>query len=115
MSRVMIVEDETIIAMLLEEMLQDLGYEVAASIQGLSEATSAARSVAIDLAVLDINLAGVASFPVAEILRDRRIPFVFATGYGPGVLEGRFPGVPVVTKPFAAVQLAQAVRAAHAA
>jgi CheY-like chemotaxis protein len=115
MTRVMIVEDETMIAMLLEDMLVDLGYEVAASIQGLAEATSVARSVAIDIAVLDINLAGAVSFPVAEILRRRHIPFVFATGYGAGALGGRFAGVPVVTKPFAAAQLAQAFRCAQAA
>jgi CheY-like chemotaxis protein len=109
----MIVEDETLIVMLLEDMLLDLGYEVAASVQALEEAIVTARSLAIDIAVLDVNLAGAVSFPVADILRDRGIPFVFATGYGAGALANRFAGVPVVTKPFASAQLAQAFRTAE--
>jgi CheY-like chemotaxis protein len=114
MTRVMIVEDETLVAMLLEVMLTDLGYEVSALTQDLEEAVCLARRMEIDIAVLDVNLAGVVSFPVADILRNRGIPFVFATGYGAAAVAKRFADVPVVTKPFAAAQLAQAFRAAAA-
>ena len=98
--RVLIVEDEVLVAMLVEELLERMGYEVAAVSSHLDEALRIGRAISVDFAILDINLNGKRSFPVAEVLRGRGIPFVFATGYGDGTLDGAFAGVPVVQKPF---------------
>jgi CheY-like chemotaxis protein len=98
--RALIVEDEVLVAMLVEELLERLGYEVAAVSSHLEQALELARTVEVDFAMLDVNLNGKQSFPVAEVLRGRGIPFVFATGYGGASLDGAFAGVPVVQKPF---------------
>src|SRR5271165_2043073 len=81
-SRVLLVEDEAMIAMLIEDMLADLGCDVVATAGQLGEAVSLARSGSFDLAFLDLNLRGVPSYPVAQALRERGIPFAFVTGYG---------------------------------
>lgn len=87
--RVLIVEDEYLVAMELEDLLTQTGHQVVGTATRINEAIELARSADIDLAVLDINLAGAQSFPVAEILRERGIPFVFASGYGPeGLVDG---------------------------
>jgi CheY-like chemotaxis protein len=98
--RVLVVEDEVIVAMLIEDMLVDLGYDVVALSTRLDEALTFARTMPIDLAVLDVNLNGEMSFPVADALRARGIPFVFATGYGPRVLGAPYAGTPTLQKPF---------------
>jgi CheY-like chemotaxis protein len=98
--RVLIVEDEVLVAMLVEELLERMGYEVAAVSPRLEEALELARTVRIDFALLDINLNGKRSFPVAKVLRERGIPFVFATGYGEGTLGTEFADAPMVQKPF---------------
>jgi CheY-like chemotaxis protein len=98
--RVLVVEDEVLVAMLVEEMLERLGYEVAAISSHLDEALQLARTAAFDIAILDINLNGKQSFPVADTLRERGLPFVFATGYGGRALESTYTGVPVLQKPF---------------
>src|SRR5215510_6029271 len=72
--RVFVVEDEIMIRMLLEDMLADLGYGVAASAGGLSEAITLARNSDFDLAILDVNLNGDAVYPVADLLMDRGLP-----------------------------------------
>lgn len=109
-ARVLIVEDEAMIAMLIEEFLSDLGCDVAASASRLDSAVEKARNLAIDIAVLDVNLAGQLSYPVAGVLRERGIPFVFATGYGAEGMPAEFRGAPVLSKPFAQEQLAEALR-----
>lgn len=98
--RVLIVEDEGLVAMLLEELMQRMGYEVVAVASTLAEAEALARVLAIDFAMLDINLNGLESFPAAEILRGRGIPFMFATGYGDSILDSNFSDVLMVEKPF---------------
>ena len=98
--RVLVVEDEVIVAMLIEDMLGDLGYDVVALSTHLDEALTFARTMPIDVAVLDVNLNGEMSFPVADVLRARGIPFVFATGYGPRVLGAPYVGTPTLQKPF---------------
>jgi len=98
--RALIVEDEVLVAMLIEELLERLGYEVVAISSHLEQALELARTIEVDFALLDVNLNGKQSFPVAEMLRGRGIPFVFATGYGEGTLDGAFSGVPLVQKPF---------------
>jgi CheY-like chemotaxis protein len=111
--RVLIVEDEAMIAMLVEDMLVDLGFTVMATAYSLEEALRTARSAEIDLALLDVNLNGKASFPVADILRARRIPFIFATGYSHIGRQADFGDAPVLSKPFNASSLAQAIETAQ--
>ena len=98
--RVLIVEDEGLIAMLLEELMERMGYEVVAVSSTLEEALERAHIVSVDFAMLDINLNGKESFPVAAVLRGRGIPFIFATGYGDSALASEFADALVVEKPF---------------
>jgi CheY-like chemotaxis protein len=112
--KVLLVEDEGSIAFLIEDMLQELGFEIAASVATLAGACKAAETGAFDFAVLDVNLNGERAFPAAEILRARNIPFVFSTGYGSIGLPPEFLGHPVVTKPFSAEQLRAKISSAFA-
>jgi CheY-like chemotaxis protein len=98
--RVLVVEDEVIVGMLLEDMLGELGCEVAAISTHLDEALGLARTLDVDFAVLDINLDGRQSFPVADVLRARGVPFLFATGYGAKILKPPYSGLPTLQKPF---------------
>ncbi|HEY0627241.1 MAG TPA: response regulator [Allosphingosinicella sp.] len=109
--RVLIVEDEMLVAMNIEDMLLDLGHEVAGLASRVEPAMSLAREGEFDLALLDVNLAGSPSFPIAAILRDRGIPFLFATGYGiKGIIE-EFRSYPVLQKPFRERDLSLALEA----
>jgi CheY-like chemotaxis protein len=98
--RVFIVEDEVMIRMLLEDMLSDLGYTVAAAAGRIHEAVPLARDGEFDVAILDINLNGEAVYPVADILMDRGLPFVFSTGYGEKGLPDSYRDRPTLQKPF---------------
>lgn len=98
--RVLLVEDEGGVALLIEDMLEDLGCEVVASAARLSRAYEALQSQPLDLVVLDVNVAGEASFDFARLLVERGIPFVFSTGYGGGGLPADFQNRPVLAKPF---------------
>jgi len=98
--RVLIVEDELMIRMLLEDMLAELGYAVAASATRLDEALSIASSGDFDVAILDVNLEGQASSPVADVLATRGTPFLFATGYGQRGLPEHYRNRPTLKKPF---------------
>ncbi|KTF67900.1 response regulator [Sphingomonas sp. HT-1] len=98
--RFLVVEDEMTIAFLIEDMLADLGHEVVEIAMRLPEALAAAERLDVDLAILDVNLDGHRSFPVADILTERAIPFAFATGYGALGLEGAYRERPVLAKPF---------------
>jgi CheY-like chemotaxis protein len=109
LGRVLIVEDEVMIALMLESLLLELGYEVAGCAHRLDKAIEIARTYEIHIALLDLNLNGQSSLPVADILHDRGIPFVFATGYGRAGLKGKFPAAPVLTKPFKLENLAEAL------
>ena len=107
--RILIVEDEMLVAMNIEDMLLDLGHEVAGIASRLEPALALAAEGDFDLALLDVNLAGQPSFPVAAVLRDRGLPFLFATGYGvKGIIE-EFQASPVLQKPFRALDLEQAI------
>ena len=106
---VLVVEDESTVLMLVEDMLEDLGFTVDSAMQ-LSEAMPIARSAALDLAILDINLGEERSYPIADALSARGIPFVFATGYGSKGLDPAYRGFPVVQKPFRRQDLAAAVK-----
>jgi CheY-like chemotaxis protein len=100
--RIFIVEDEALVAMMMEDILEDLGHEVGAVASRLLEACEVARTGSFDLAILDVNLDGEPSFPIADTLRSRGIPFAFATGYGSKGLEAAFANVPSLAKPFVA-------------
>lgn len=109
--RVLVVEDEAMVAMLVEDTLADIGCEVVGVASDLEEATAMAAALTLDAAVLDVNLNGVRTFPVAETLSARRIPFLFSTGYGAtGIPDGLKPA-PVLTKPFRRKDLELALRA----
>jgi CheY-like chemotaxis protein len=97
--RVLVVEDEPILAMALEDMLEDLGCEVVGPASRLQPALRLAREAAVDAAILDINLHGEHSHPVADLLRARAIPILFATGYGSACSQG-YEDVPVLPKPY---------------
>lgn len=112
--KVLVVEDETIVAMLLEQMLEELGCEVIGVAGQVGPAADLARSADMDVAILDMNLAGQSVDPVAEALAAREAPFVFASGYGEDGLTARWRGRPVLTKPFRLEQLRQTLEAAVA-
>ena len=96
--KVLVVEDEYLVATLMEDMLESAGCVVAGPIPRLAQALDAASSEACDVAVLDVNLAGERVYPVADILAQRNVPFVFVTGYG--VLPGEYANRPRLCKPF---------------
>lgn len=98
--RILIVEDEEMIAMLIEETVLDEGGVVVGPVGDLDGALALARDAAIDAAVLDVNLAGKPSYPVADILAGRGIPFLFATGYGDQSVASAHAAAPVIGKPF---------------
>ncbi len=98
--RVLIVEDELMIRMLLEDMLSELGYSIAAEAGRIDEALEAAKTAEFDLAILDVNLNGQTIAPVAEALVARGMPFVFATGYGERGLPEAYRDRPTLKKPF---------------
>jgi CheY-like chemotaxis protein len=98
--RILVVEDEILIGMLLEDMLTDLGYQVAGTASRVEEALTLARNLPIDAAILDVNVGGTEVFPVADVLAGRSIPFVFATGYGERVLPIAYKERPTLQKPF---------------
>jgi CheY-like chemotaxis protein len=103
--RVLLVEDEGAIAMLIEEMLEELECTVVASVARLANALQVASWIDVDLAILDVNLAGERVFPAARILRARNIPFLFSTGYGASGLPEEFADCPVLHKPFSDIDL----------
>jgi CheY-like chemotaxis protein len=112
--RALVVEDEVLVGMLLEEMLHALGYELAALSTHLDEALTLARSAAFDVALLDINLNGRQSFPVADAIRARGLPFLFATGYGSRIVGAPYNDVPILQKPFSLAELRAALTKAGA-
>jgi len=105
--RVLVVEDEGAVALLIEDMLLELGCEIAGSAAHMVKACELASTVDCDFAMLDVNLDGQAVFPVARILRERGIPFVFSTGYGATALDDDFKHCPLLNKPFLIEELEQ--------
>ena len=108
-TRVLLIEDESLVAMLIEEMLVDRGFDVVGVVSQLATGMQFARDHTFDCAVLDVNLDGQYSYPIAELLRARGIPFLFVTGYGSGGLEPEFKHAPVLAKPFTMADLGAAL------
>jgi CheY-like chemotaxis protein len=114
--RVLVVEDEMLVALMISDMLTDLGHEPVGPAMRLEQALELARREQIDAAVLDVNLGeGNNSFPVADVLRNRRVPFFFATGYGLQGLSEAYRDVGILDKPFGPEDLASALHHAHSA
>jgi DNA-binding NtrC family response regulator len=112
--RVLFVEDEAMVSMLIEDMLLDLGVEVIGPATKIDQALSLAREAEIEAAVLDINIGGQHTFSVADILQARGIPVIFATGYGSSALPERFRSTPILHKPFDSHSFAKLVEDALA-
>jgi CheY-like chemotaxis protein len=103
--RVLLVEDEAMIAMLMEDMLAEFGCEIVAIAGHIGEALTVADSGDFDIAFLDVNLRGESVYPVAKVLQERAIPFAFVTGYGSAGVDAAHSDVPVLQKPFQAREL----------
>jgi CheY-like chemotaxis protein len=110
--RVLIVEDEALVTMLIEDTLAELGCAVAGIASRFDDALAKAQSLSFDVAILDVNLNGQRSFPIAEALARRGIAFLFATGYGMAGLPPGIAGAPVLEKPFQLQVLQEALEAA---
>jgi DNA-binding response OmpR family regulator len=110
--RVLVIEDETMVAMLLQDMLADIGCEVIGSASRFNDAIEKAKSLTFDLAILDVNLNGQRTFPIADVLADRGVSFLFATGYGAGSLPATYDKAAILQKPFQLRELERAMRAA---
>jgi CheY-like chemotaxis protein len=105
--RVLVVEDEPVVAMCLEDILEELGCVTIGPASRLAEGLELAERGALDAAILDINLFGERSTPIAEALRARGVPFVFASGYG-SPPEGF--GAAMIGKPYRAAEIDAALR-----
>jgi CheY-like chemotaxis protein len=99
--RILVVEDESLVAMLIETILEDMGCAVIGPASSIDEALKmVADDADIDGALLDVNVAGREVFPVADALKARAVPFVFSTGYGEGGLPDHWRGQATIQKPF---------------
>jgi DNA-binding NtrC family response regulator len=107
--RVLIVEDEAMIRMMLADMLADIGHDVAAEASTLDEARRCAEETEFDLAILDVNLNGEQIFPVVDIIGKRNLPFLLSTGYGANGLPEAYRSAPVLQKPFELDRLRDAI------
>ena len=105
--RVLVVEDDAMVSMLIEAMLQDLGCQVVGPASRLDEALALAESAEFDCAILDVNLGGTPAYPVADRVRERGRPFAFATGYGQAGLRDCDQDALVLGKPFQEADLAR--------
>lgn len=98
--RILVVEDEPLLAFALEDMLTDVGCTVVGPAHNLRRAIQLVEQEDIDGAILDVNLAGERVFPLADLLAERRVPFLYVTGYGTSLLRERDHGCPVLQKPY---------------
>ncbi|MCJ2034653.1 response regulator [Methylobacterium sp. J-068] len=114
-ARVLVVEDEAAISMLLEDMLLDFGCTVVGPAARLSTALEMAETESFEVAILDVNVAGEPIYPVAEAIVKRNLPIVFSTGYGGAGIREPFRDRPVVQKPFSQADLKRTLIAAVAA
>ena len=112
-ARIFVVEDESFITMLLQDMFEELRCEVVSLASRFQDALEKANTLSsFEVAILDVNLNGERTFPIAEVLMARGLPFVFATGYGAAAVPEDFRAAPVLQKPFRIADLERAVRTA---
>lgn len=98
--RILVVEDESLVAMFLEDVLEDLGHRMLGPYSRVDAALAAVGSEEFDVAILDVNVNGQAIFPVADAIAARDIPFIFSTGYGQKSLPEKYRPRPTLDKPF---------------
>ncbi|MGE5166752.1 MAG: response regulator [Sphingobacteriales bacterium] len=103
--RVLLVEDEPLVSMMLADMLSAFGHKVDGPYSRFSDAILAAKSNNLQAGILDVNLGGEKTYAVADILANRKIPFAFVTGYGPDTILTEFSHAPVLQKPIEAAKL----------
>jgi two-component sensor histidine kinase/CheY-like chemotaxis protein len=101
-NKIMVVEDEALVAMSLRDSLDELGFSVIGPFSRISEAMIALRNNHVDAAVLDVNLGGELIYPLADVLTADHVPFVFITGYGADEIERRYASIPILQKPIEA-------------
>jgi len=106
---VFLVEDEVMIRMMVADMLEELGYSVAAEAGEIGEAMKLAETAEFDLAILDVNVNGKMISPVADLIKARQRPFIFATGYGSSGLPEEYRDRPALQKPFQIETLAKVI------
>jgi CheY-like chemotaxis protein len=114
-SKVLVVEDEALIAMYVEDIVEQSGYDVAGVVSSLDDALAFIDDHIIDSAVLDVNLNGRPVYPLAEALMRRGIPFVFASSYGERSIPAAYRAGPIVQKPFAPSELRRALAQTNSA
>lgn len=112
---ILVVEDEPLIAMMLEDFLETLGHRVHASCGSVKDAVGVAEKGGFDIAILDVNLGGENAWPVARKLREKQIPFVIATGGHVDPPPVEFADVPVIEKPYTVDRVTPALEAALSA
>lgn len=107
--RVLVVEDEALVAMLVEDLLADLGCAVVGPFATVATALGAVAPGALDAALVDVNLGGERAYPLADALAAAGVPFVFLTGYGRAGVDPRYAEAAVLPKPFEAASLERAL------
>ena len=98
--RVLVVDDEPLISMLVRDWLTELGCETIGPASSVPSALDLIAGAALDAAILDVSLGNEECYSIADALRSRCIPFAFATGHGAGGVVSRFEDAPILTKPF---------------
>ena len=106
---VFLVEDEVMIRMMVADMLEELGYRIAAEAGEITEAIKLAQAAEFDFAILDVNVNGKVISPVADLIKARNRPFIFATGYGSSGLPEEYRDRPALQKPFQLDTLARMI------
>jgi DNA-binding response OmpR family regulator len=108
--RVLVVEDDPVLALLLEQILAIEGFSIIGPVARLEEVTEMASREGMELALLDVNVGGKFVHPVARLLSERRVPFLFMTAYGSEVVASEFPNHNVLKKPIDASEVSKALR-----
>jgi DNA-binding response OmpR family regulator len=109
-ARILVVEDEVLVSMLIEDALGENGCDLVGPARSIAEGIALAAGETLSAAVLDVNVDGGAVFPVAEVLNRRGIPYLFITGYRASELPARHRDAPALEKPFGETMLVDAVR-----
>lgn len=109
--RIVIVEDESMVAMLLEDMLGELGHNIVAVAGSIEKAEELFAGTDFDLAILDVNINGAYTYPLAATLKEKGLPFLFSTGYGRSGLRPEWREYPVLQKPFTEFDVRIAIEA----